>query len=201
MVAVDQDAAPQLWIVAGPNGAGKSTLVGRLLASRMSVINPDDIAAALPRRSDGALDELRAGRQALLERERMLNARSNFAVETTMSGNNPLRFMSEAPGRGYRLTLVYIGIGSAALSIQRVRDRVAAGGHAVPINAILRRYPDTMAKLATALGMVDRAYIIDNSQTRQRLLIKIEGGRVCSVVENIPAWAMRAVPAHYRVHA
>ena len=63
----------------------------------------------------------------------------------------------------------------------------------------MRRYPDTMAKLATALGMVDRAYIIDNSQTRQRLLIKIEGGRVCHVAEEIPAWAMRAVPAHYRL--
>jgi predicted ABC-type ATPase len=165
----------------------------------MPVINPDDIAAALPRRGDGSLDELRAGRQALRERQQMLDAGSSFAVETTMSGNNPLRFMSEASERGYMLTLVYVGIGSAALSIQRVRDRVAAGGHDVPIDAILRRYPDTMAKLATALVMVDRAYIIDNSQTRQRLLIKIEGGRVCNLAEDMPAWAMRAVPAHYRL--
>jgi predicted ABC-type ATPase len=167
----------------------------------MPVINPDDVAASLPRRGDGSLDELRAGRQALRDRERMLDTGSSFSVETTMSGNNPLRFMMEASERGYMLTLVYIGLASAALSMVRVRDRVEAGGHNVPINAILRRYPDTMAKLATALDMVDRAYIIDNSQTRQRLLIKIESDRVCSVAENLPAWAMRAVPAHYRVQA
>ena len=191
-------ARPQVWIIAGPNGAGKSTLVAQLLAGRMPIINPDDIAAALPRRPSGTLDELLAGREALRERERMLGSGHSFAIETTMSGNNPTRFMREASGRGYALTLVYVGIASAALSLQRVRDRVAAGGHDVPVEAVMRRYPDTMAKLATALGLVDRAYIVDNSGARRRLLIKTEGRRATSVAVDLPKWAVSAVPEQFQ---
>ena len=197
-MAIYGDAKPQLWIVGGPNGAGKSTLVGCGLVGRMPIINPDDIAFGLARRSDGTLDELLAGREALRERARMLDSGCSFAIETTMSGSNPLRFMVDATRRGYALTLVYVGIASAALSLQRVRDRVTAGGHDVPVDAIMRRYPDTMARLATALGIVDRAYIVDNSGIRRRLLVKIEDGRATNVAADLPAWAVRAVPAHYR---
>lgn len=198
MATRNPDTRPQLWVVAGPNGAGKSTLVARQLTGRMPIINPDDIAFSLPRRSDGTLDELLAGREALRERERMLDAGRSFAVETTMSGNNPLRFMREATQRGFNLTLVYVGIASAALSLQRVRDRVAAGGHDVPVAAVMRRYPDTMSKLSTALGLVDRAYIIDNSGTQRRLLIKIENGHAISMADDLPKWAVGAVPAKYQ---
>lgn len=197
-MATHRDGKPQLWIVAGPNGAGKSTLVGCGLAGRMPVINPDDIAFELPRRADGTLDELRAGREALRKRERMLHAGGSFAIETTMSGSNPLRFMGEAVRHGYALTLVYVGIASAALSLQRVRDRVAAGGHDVPVDAVMRRYPDTMGKLATALSMVERAYIIDNSGARRRLLAKIEHGVATSVAAALPRWAAHAVPPQYQ---
>ena len=198
MATLSPDTRPQVWVVAGPNGAGKSTLVACQLAGRMPIINPDDIAFALARRSDGTLDELLAGREALRERERMLDAGRSFTVETTMSGNNPLRFMREATQRGFNLTLVYVGIASAALSLQRVRDRVAAGGHDVPVAAVMRRYPDTMSKLATALGLVDRVYIIDNSGTQRRLLIKIENGHAISMADDLPKWAVGAVPAKYQ---
>jgi len=164
----------------------------------MPIINPDDIAAALPRRADGTLDELLAGREALRERERMLGSGRTFAIETTMSGNSSIRFMREAAGRGYALILVYVGIASAVLSLQRVRDRVAAGGHDVPIEAVMRRYPDTMAKLATALGLVDRAYIVDNSGLLRRFLIMAEDGRAMSVAVDLPKWAVSAVPAQFR---
>jgi predicted ABC-type ATPase len=192
------DTRPQLWVVAGPNGAGKSTLVARQLTGRMPIINPDDIAFSLPRRSDGALDEVLAGREALRQRGQMLDSGRSFAIETTMAGTGPLRFMSGAAAHGYAVTLVYVGIASASLSLQRVRDRVAAGGHDVPVDAIMRRYPDTMGKLATALGIVDRAYIVDNSGTRRRLLIKIEDGLAISEADDLPKWAAGAVPAKYR---
>jgi predicted ABC-type ATPase len=53
--------APQLWVVAGPNGAEKTTLVGKRVARRIPVINPDEIAAGLPR-IDGHLDKRNADR-------------------------------------------------------------------------------------------------------------------------------------------
>ncbi len=192
-----RDARPQLWIVAGANGAGKSTLVRRQIAGRLPVINPDDIAVGLPRRHNGKVDEIGAGRQALHERQEMLGTGRSFAAETTLTGSKPLRFMAEAAYCGYQLTLVYIGLASAALSIQRVRDRVAAGGHDVPFDAIVRRFPASMAKLARAIEMVDGAYVIDNSGTQQHLLMKIERGRAIIIAEQLPEWATRAVPACY----
>ena len=198
MATRNPDTRPQLWVVAGPNGAGKSTLVARQLTGRMPIINPDDIAFSLPRRSDGELDEALAGREALRQRGRMLDSGRSFAIETTLAGTGSLRFMSGAAAHGYAVTLVYVGIASGSLSLQRVRDRVAAGGHDVPVDAIMRRYPDTMGKLSAALGLVDRAYIIDNSGTRRRLLIKIEDGRAISVADDLPKWAVGAVPAQYQ---
>ena len=59
---------PQLWTIAGPNGAGKTTLVSRRVTRRVPVVNPDTIAAELPR-IDGKLDERRAGVLALQQRK------------------------------------------------------------------------------------------------------------------------------------
>jgi predicted ABC-type ATPase len=36
-----------LWVFGGPNGAGKSTLARRLLAGKIPIVNPDDLAAEI----------------------------------------------------------------------------------------------------------------------------------------------------------
>lgn len=63
----------------------------------------------------------------------------------------------------------------------------------------MRRFPDSMAKLATAIEMVDGAYVIDNNGPQQRLLMKIERGRTIIIAEQLPEWATRAVSACYLV--
>lgn len=192
---------PQFWIAAGPNGAGKSTLVSRRLVDRLTVIDPDRIAAGLPRLADGRLDEVEAGRRAVALRTRCLDERLSFLIETTMSGAGPLRVMERARAAGFKVTLVYVGVDDVELSRSRVGDRVAAGGHDIPVAAILRRYPDTMGKLATALEMVDRAYVIDNSERHRRLLLNREGDRVTYVAADLPAWALQAIPEAMRRRA
>ena len=149
---------PQLWIIAGPNGAGKTTLVSRRVARRIPVINPDVIAEDLPR-LNGLLDERRAGALALTQRKRLLDEAADFAIETTFPGHGPLQFMRLATERGYKVTLVYVGLESAVLSGSRVRDRVHDGGNTVPTDAIQRRYPDTMSKLPQAVALAARAYV------------------------------------------
>lgn len=158
---------PQLWIVAGPNGAGKTTLVTRRVASRIEVINPDAIAQELPR-VNGRLDERRAGEIAIERRNTLLARGADLAIETTLTGNSALRFLKTARQVGYKVTLVYVGLASADLSVQRVLDRVRQGGHAVPITALERRYPDIISKLAKAVLLADRSYIFDNSGRRRR---------------------------------
>lgn len=184
---------PQLWVVAGPNGAGKTTLVTRRLAHRLPVINPDVIAQELPL-IDGRLDERQAGALALQRRAALLEARTSFAIETTLSGNSTLRFMSAARTTGHKITLVFVGVPDAGMSGRRVADRVRRGGHAVPVSAILRRYPDTLVKLPRAMAMADRVFVLDNSAERRRLLLARDGDRVRFLTREVPAWFSGALP-------
>ncbi|WP_454882973.1 zeta toxin family protein [Sphingomonas oryzagri] len=179
---------PQLWIVAGPNGAGKTTLVSRRLDLRIAVVNPDTIAQEIPR-VDGRLDERRAGEIAIERRNNLLARGADFAIETTLAGNSALRFLKTAKKANYKVTLVYVGLASADLSVQRVLDRVRQGGHAVPVTALERRYPDTMSKLAQAILLADRSYIFDNSSRRRRLLVIRDQGRTRYVAPDLPEWA------------
>ncbi|PAX08032.1 zeta toxin family protein [Sphingomonas lenta] len=184
---------PQLWVVAGPNGAGKTTLVTHRVATRIPVVNPDAIAQELPL-IDGRLDERRAGTMAIELRDALLRAGESLAIETTLSGNSALRFMTAAKAAGYRTTLVFVGLRNAETSGRRVADRVRRGGHPVPVSAILRRYPDTLAKLPRAMDLAERAFVLDNSGERRRLLLVIEDERVRFLARDLPAWFRNALP-------
>lgn len=193
---------PQLWVIAGPNGAGKTTLVTQRLADRslgeqFEVVNPDVIAQSLPRIA-GRLDERGAGEAAVLRRNLLLANGTSLAIETTLSGQSTLRFMRRARSAGYRITLVFVGIDSVELSAERVRSRVADGGHDVPVQALTRRYPDTMAKLPEAMATADRTYILDNSGKRRRLLMIHEDGRLRFLEPHSPDWFKAAVPQEMR---
>lgn len=188
---------PQLWIIAGPNGAGKTTFVSRQVGRRIPVVNPDTIAHSIPR-IQGRLDERRAGRLAIERRRTLLSRSVDFAVETTLTGQGGLQFMHAAARAGYEVTLVYIGLESVDLSIERVLARVGRGGHPIPVSAIERRYPDTMAKLARAVQLADRSFILDNSDRRRRLLLAIDGGTVRFRAKALPSWFHRALPDYAR---
>lgn len=184
---------PQLWVIAGPNGAGKTTLTTGWIAGRIPIINPDDIAQRLPR-IGGRLDERSAGVAALQERAQRLNDRDTFAVETTLSGHNPTSLIRTASALGYKVSLVFLGLADARLSIMRVADRVLGGGHDVPIDAMVRRYDDSLARLTLVWGLVDRAYLIDNSGPRRRLILSKDAERIRQASCSAPLWARIALP-------
>jgi predicted ABC-type ATPase len=183
----------QLWVIAGPNGAGKTTLVSRRVAARIPVVNPDDIAAGLPR-IHGRLDERQAGLIALKRRAAFLDASDSFAIETTLTGHSALRLIDQAKTAGYKITLVFVGLSSVDLSILRVTDRVDSGGHAVPISALDRRYPEALAHLSIAAKFADRIFVLDNSGRRRRLLLSVEYGRTRFATRDLPAWFLSAYP-------
>jgi predicted ABC-type ATPase len=162
-------------VVASPNGADKTTLALTRSAERVPVVNPDMIAGLLPR-IVGKLD-----------------GRENFAIETTLAGHTPLKLMRDAKAADYKVTLVYIGLASATLSASRVLSRVRRGGHPVSLQHVERRYPDTISKLRTAIGIADRTYVFDNSGARRSLLLNHDRGRNKFVAAAMPVWAQAAL--------
>lgn len=177
-------------MVAGPNGAGKSTLADRHLAGRIPVINPDNIALEQP-----GIGPARAGRLAIQRQREHLLKRESFAWETTLSGHRELALMREARDAGYKVNLVYIGVRDPGLSMLRITERVAAGGHTVPASDVARRFERSLGNLPHALALADRAFILDNSEKRRRLVLIREGDHSRFRSQSMPQWLQSRLPA------
>jgi predicted ABC-type ATPase len=150
---------PVCWIIAGPNGAGKTTFALEYLprvAGCSHFINADLIAAGLaPLAPEREL--LAASRIFLRELEVRVAARENFAFETTLAGRTYLRLVERMRRDGWRVELIYLALPSAEMSRLRVAERVAHGGHAIPLADIERRFPRSLRHLLDDFGhRVDR---------------------------------------------
>ena len=156
---------PTCWIIAGPNGAGKTTFALEYLprvAGCSHFINADLIAAGIaplaPERGMVA-----ASRVFLRELEARIAARENFAFETTLAGRTHLRLVERLRQEGWRLELLYLALPSVEMSILRVAERVAHGGHSIPLADIERRFPRSLSHLLDEFShRVDRCVCFMN---------------------------------------
>ena len=166
-------ASQQIIIIAGPNGAGKTTFAMRYLpahAEGMAYVNADLIAAALAP-MDPVRANVRAGRLLLAELNRLTAARQSFAFETTLAGRAYLRRIVQWRELGYRVTLLFLWLPTDDEAVERVRQRVAKGGHHVPDQDVRRRFTAGLANFATAYaGAVDDWALFDNRGSTPVLL-------------------------------
>lgn len=96
-------------------------------------------------------------------RRKALDARTSFTFETVMSAPDKVELLKEAQDRGFRTYLYFIATDSPEINIQRVKNRVADGGHDVPETKIVERYHRSIALLGEALRHTNRAYLFDTS--------------------------------------
>ena len=180
-------------IVAGPNGAGKSTFVETFLKpTGILVVNPDEVAKALSPDSPEAL-AYEAARVADAWRRDLAARGVSFCMETVFSDPQGAKvdFLKECRSNGYTVVMVFIGLESADLSRGRIMERVEAGGHDVPDEKIVTRFPRTFANLRQALTFVDQAFLFDNSSADQpyRFVAEFRNGRRRRRKGYRPAWA------------
>lgn len=71
----------------------------------------------------------------------------------------------ELQDAGYFVVLVFVGLASAALSIGRVATRRQQGGHAVPVDKLIERFPRTQAAVGHAAPLADMPLFFDNSRS------------------------------------
>lgn len=182
-----------LWVFAGPNGAGKTTLFNDMLRGDIPYINADEIATELDPAS-GGVEVIRAGRLAIERRNAMIAYGDSLSIETTLAGSSALAFMRKAKDAGFRVSLAYVGIDTPELSRARIDERVAEGGHDVPQDAVVRRHPDSLRRLATAMALADSTLVFDNSGLERRLLLHVEKGITKYIDDIRPDWFNAAVP-------
>ena len=132
----------KIIIIAGPNGAGKTTFARKFLVKEAvcpSFVNADLIAAGLsPFNPEKAA--FRAGRLMLEEIRAYARRRESFAFETTLSGRIYARYIRQWKEAGYRVKLIFFSLPNAEIAVNRVRIRVAQGGHDVDEQVIRRRF-------------------------------------------------------------
>ena len=143
---------PICWIIAGPNGAGKTTFALEYLprvASCTHFINADLIAAGLsPLAPEREL--VTASRILLQEIEERIAMGEDFAFETTLAGRAYLHLIQRLQGQGWQVELIYLALPSVEMSKLRVAERVAHGGHNIPVKDIERRFARSLHNLLNA---------------------------------------------------
>lgn len=175
---------PICWIIAGPNGAGKTTFALEYLpqvAQCSRFVNADLIAAGLsPLAPEREL--LAASRLFLREIETCIAQREDFSLEITLAGRSYLKLIRRLRADGWRVELIYLALPSMEMSKLRVAERVAHGGHNIPVADIERRFARSLDNLLnTFSAQVDACRCFMNSDATPELVFE-QQGEVRSVV-------------------
>ena len=169
---------PTCWIIAGPNGAGKTTFALDYLPEQANCpyfINADLIAAGLsPFAPETEL--MAAGRIFLAEIETRIHKQDDFAFETTLAGRSYLKLIDRLHANGWQTKLVYLALPNVIMSRQRVVERVAHGGHNIPVKDIERRFSRSLYNLLTQFSMiVDSCWCYMNDGESPVLIFEQQG--------------------------
>ncbi len=183
---------PVLHMLAGVNGAGKTSFYADVLARRTpgaEFVNADELERARWPDEIGA-HSVQAGRLAARRREALLQQRRSFVTETVFSHPSKLALIERARRLGFVVVLHHIHVSTPELAAARVRTRVSAGGHDVPLEKLAARHARTLALLPRAVLLADRAYVFDNSRLDRSFthVLTFEGGHLRRLGRHLPEW-------------
>jgi predicted ABC-type ATPase len=180
---------PVLTVFAGPNGSGKSSITRAYeFEGKGRLLDPDAIALRIAP-DDPRLGGIEAGREVLLKAREYIQDGHSFAVETTLSGGWVLGLVENALAHRFYVDLVYVCVDNPEVSVQRVRERAALGGHSVPEADIRRRFERSLLNLRKVLPFMSRALLYDNSKQEPRLVLEIRNGVVLRDSTGDVPWA------------
>ena len=181
------DHRPILVALAGPNGAGKSTFFeAHLKSSGLRFLNADVLAKELE------VDAYDAARMVAALRVELVRHGESFAFETVFSDpvGDKLAFLKQTAQSGYAVVLCSIGIADANTSEQRVAMRVSQGGHNVPTEKLIARFPRTLANLSAAIRELPCVLVFDNDDLRTpfRHVAVFANSRPLLLKQPVPSW-------------
>jgi predicted ABC-type ATPase len=181
------DRRPVLVALVGPNGAGKTTFFhSHVKPAGLRFLNADEVARELE------IEAYEAAKVITQLRQELVGLRESFVFETVFSDpvGDKLGFLKEASQSGYTVVLWFIGVTGPETSEQRVAMRVSQGGHDVPSEKLVSRFPRTMANLKAALSQLPYVFIFDNDDLRIsfRRVAVFEKGRLEWAAQQIPKW-------------
>jgi predicted ABC-type ATPase len=193
---------PVFHLLAGPNGAGKSTLYralvnDQIIGADLVFVNADIYERNhLQHISDLEQRSEAARHWADAQRAEKLAKGESFVSETVFSHESKLALIEEAVANGFAVALYVVALDDPQRLLARVKLRVKEGGHDVPPERILARYPRTMANLSRAVDLATKAYLFEARETEEggpQMVAIHADGQTQVVVEPLPQWAQRVL--------
>jgi predicted ABC-type ATPase len=175
--------------------------------------NPDEAARRILAASPGiTVDQANSlawhhGRRLL---EHAIAERLDFAFETTLGGNSIPTLLEMALATGLEVRIWFVGLATLELHLERVRARVALGGHDVPEALIRERFTRSRLNLVRLLPRLTGLRVYDNSADgdparggtpQPRLILHVANGTVLETcaMEEVPDWTKPIVMAALRL--
>lgn len=193
---------PVLTIFAGINGAGKTTLykyekkfVGVDLGER---VNPDEIVAEQGNDWRDESSVIKSGRIAIGKIKKFIAEKTSFNWETTIITGTTLKFLEAAKKAGFLIQLNFIGVQDVNLSFERIKQRVAKGGHDIPDEIVRMRHKNQFRLIPEALKYVDNALFLDNSRSMQVVATYLD--KQFYVHDSSVAWVKELSEMHHKVY-
>lgn len=155
------------------------------------IINPDLLAVRIADHEGLALTE--ANRFAVERIEAWLyasvEAHQTVGVETVLSTPKYRRLVETAKANGFSVRMLFVYLDNPDLNVERVRVRVATGGHAVPEDKIRARWSRSFENFGWFLREADTVDVFDNSGAEPRRIMTKSGSDLTFFEEPIPALA------------
>ena len=193
----------RLDLVVGPNGAGKTTFTRKILLPALppgtAFVNADEIASTRwP--EDAEARSYDAAQVAAATRVALIASRRPFVAETVFSHPSKLDLVNHARSEGFTVAL-HVLLVPEDLTVERVRRRVAAGGHSVPEQKIRERYhrlwPGPPHRGAADLGGGDRPHrlaVVDARSTHPPLAPDAESALIDTRCAESASYARQLAP-------
>jgi predicted ABC-type ATPase len=201
-----------ITVIAGVNGAGKSSIAGaHITAHGGQYFNPDeycrDLLARTPSMTEGDANA-QAWRTGFDLLQRAIASGDSFTFETTLGGDTISNTLEEAMKSGTPVRILYTGLNSPELHIERVAARVSKGGHHIPEEKIRQRWIGSILNMERLIPLCAAVRVFDNSQPAEDgqpnlvLLFAMDGDDFISPpVHPMPEWAKPlALAASKRAH-
>jgi len=147
-------------ILGGPNGSGKTTFAREYLKVHdWPFLNADEIAAEM---SPGNVADaaISAGREFLRRVDVTITNGNSFILESTLSGLTLRKTLQRCAAAGYDIKLYFIFLGTPQQNIDRIKIRVAKGGHHVPDPDVIRRYKRSLVNFWSIYRMLANSWTL-----------------------------------------
>ena len=127
-------------------------------------------------------------------KEQYLKHRISFSFETVFSHPAKIDVLRRAQAAGFKTYMYFVATENPMINVNRIKERVALGGHDVPEEKTRSRYLRCMEQVRYALPYLNRAYFFDNSTEQSLYLAEYESEVGFTLHSELqPSWFRRFV--------